>query len=71
MRINNVGLNVARKCMNTMSANPVLYVARKFIDQFRDMIPKNIFSTVRPGRKKVQLVVIYGHDFIDLAIVFE
>ena len=33
-------------------------------------MPQNIFSTVRPGRKKVQLV-ISGHDFIDLAIVFK
>ena len=34
-------------------------------------MPQNIFSTVCPGRKKVQLVVISGHDFIDLAIVFQ
>ena len=34
-------------------------------------MPKNILSTVRPGRKKVQLVVISGLDFIDLAIVFK
>ena len=34
-------------------------------------MPQNIFSIVRPGRKKVQLVVISGHDFIDLAIVFK
>ena len=34
-------------------------------------MPQNILSTVRPGRKKVQLVVFSGLDFIDLAIVFK
>ena len=34
-------------------------------------MPQDIFSTVRPGLKNVQLVVISGHDFIDLAIVFK
>ena len=33
------------------------------------MMPHNILSTLRPGRKKVQLVVISGLDFIDIAIV--
>ena len=34
-------------------------------------MPQNIFSTVRPGRKKVQLIVISGHDYIDLAIILK
>ena len=54
-----------------MSANPVGYVARKFIDKFRDMVLQNMFSTVRTGGKKVQLVVISGYDFIDIAVVYE
>ena len=55
--------------LNTMSANPVGYVARKFIDKVRDMEPQNVFCTVRTGWKKVQLVVISGYDFIDIAVV--
>ena len=54
-----------------MSANPVRYVARKFIDKFGDMVPQNMFSTVRTGGEKVQLVVTSGHDFIDIAVVSE
>ena len=27
-----------------MSANPVGYVARKFIDKFRDMVPNQMFQ---------------------------
>ena len=54
-----------------MSANPVGYVARKFIDKFRGMVPQNMFSTVRTGGKNVQLVVISGLDFIDIAVVYE
>ena len=54
-----------------MSANPVGYVARKFIDKFRDIVPQNMFSTVRTGGIKVQLVVISGPDFIDIAVVSE
>ena len=68
IRINNVWFQVARKCLNTMSADPVGYVARKFINKFRDMVPQNVFSTVRTGGKRVQLVVISGHDFISYAI---
>ena len=33
-------------------------------------MPKNILSTVRPGREKGQLAVIPGLDFINLAAVF-
>ena len=54
-----------------MNANPVGYVARKFIDKFWYMVPQNMFSTVRTGGKKVQLVVICDHDFIDIAVVSE
>ena len=54
-----------------MSANPVGHVALKFIDKSRDMVPQNMFSTVRTGGKKVQLVVISGLDFIDIAVVYE
>ena len=49
IRINNVWFQVARKCLNTMSAKTVGYVARKFVDKFRDMVPQNMFSTVRTG----------------------
>ena len=34
-------------------------------------MPQNIVSALRPGRKNVQLVVISGLDFIDLAIEFK
>ena len=54
-----------------MSANPVGYVARKCIDKFRDMVPQSMFSTVRTGGRKVQLVVISDYDFIDIAVVYE
>ena len=54
-----------------MNANPVGYVARKFIDSFRGMVLQNMFSTVRTCGKKVQLVVISGHDFINIAVVSE
>ena len=54
---------MARKRLNTMSVNRVGYVGRKFIDTFRDLVPQNMLSTVRTGGKKVQLVVISGHDF--------
>ena len=55
--------------MNLISANPIIYVAQTFLDKFRDMMPQNIFSTVRSGRKKVHLVVISGLDSIALAVV--
>ena len=42
--INTVWFHVARKCLNTMSANPVGYVARKFIDKFRVMVPNQMFQ---------------------------
>ena len=54
-----------------MSANPVGYAAQKFIDKFQDMVPQNMFSNVRMGGKMVQLVVISGLDFIDVAVVYE
>ena len=57
--------------MNNMSANHILYIARKIIDQFRDMMPQNILSTEHPGWKKAQLVVLSGLNFIDLAVVFK
>ena len=54
-----------------MSANSVGYLARKFIDKFRDMVPQNTFSIVRKGGKNVQPVVISGHDSINIAVVSE
>ena len=60
---------VAGKCLDAMSSNPVSYVARKFIDYFWDMIPQDIFSTVCAGRENVQLVVTSGLNFIELMVV--
>ena len=48
-----------------------LDVGRKFIDKFWDMVPQNMFSTVRTGGKNVRLVVISGYDFIDISVVYE
>ena len=64
---------MARECLDTMSVNPVGYVAWKFIDKFWDLVPQNMFSIVRTGSKKLQLVaaVISGLDFIDIAVVSE
>ena len=51
-----------------MSANPVGYVARWF--SFGVWCPKNMFSAVRTGGEKEQLV-ISGLDFKDIAVVSE
>ena len=40
-------------------------------DWIRYMLHKNIISTVCPGRKKVQMVVISGLHSIDFAVVSE
>ena len=52
-------------------AMPVGYVARKFIDYFRNMVPQNMFSNVRTSGTEVQLVVISGLNLIDIAVVSE
>ena len=42
----------------------IIYVAPKFVNQYRDIVPQNTFSTVRPGGQNVQLAVSCGLEVV-------